>query len=477
MSNSDIFLGEVLGTAVLILLGAGVCAAVTLKKSKSQNAGWLAIAFGWGFAVLTAAYMPAGISGAHLNPAVTLGLAVQGNVPWNEVPLYIASPDGRRPPRRDPRLGRLLRPVPGPHGRRRQPARGRRRPRGRRPAPCSASSPPAPRSATPPRTSSPRSSRTFVLVLAILTQGLNDAGNGLGTLGVLITSLVVVSIGLSLGGPTGYAINPARDLGPRIVHAAPAPTRAAPTGATPGSPSSARSSAASSPDSSTTLPSGSDETRRRIPADSHHDNDVLERTMTDTHTGPFIAAIDQGTTSSRCIIFDRDGRIVAVDQKEHEQIFPKPGWVEHDAAEIWNNVQEVVAGAMVKAGASRDDILAIGITNQRETTLLWDKAHRQARPQRHRLAGHPHRRRSARSSAATPARTAAAARPACRSPPTSPAPRSPGSSTTSPDCASAPKPARSSSAPWTPGSSGTSPAASTAACTSPTSPTPPAPSS
>ena len=64
---------------------------------------------------------------------------------------------------------------------------------------------------------------------------------------------------------------------------------------------------------------------------------------TDTHiTGPFIAAIDQGTTSSRCIIFDPDGRIVAVDQKEHEQIFPKPGWVEHDAAEIWTNVQEVV---------------------------------------------------------------------------------------------------------------------------------------
>jgi len=122
------------------------------------------------------------------------------------------------------------------------------------------------------------------------------------------------------------------------------------------------------------LPSGSDEDTIDVSlADSHHDNDVLERIMTDTHTGPFIAAIDQGTTSSRCIIFDRDGRIVAVDQKEHEQIFPKPGWVEHDAAEIWKNVQDVVAGAMVKAGASRDDILSIGITNQRETTMLWDK--------------------------------------------------------------------------------------------------------
>lgn len=96
--------------------------------------------------------------------------------------------------------------------------------------------------------------------------------------------------------------------------------------------------------------------------------------MTDAHTtGPFIAAIDQGTTSSRCIVFDKDGRIVSVDQKEHEQIFPKPGWVEHDANEIWANVQEVVAGAVTKAGITRDDIKAIGITNQRETTLLWDK--------------------------------------------------------------------------------------------------------
>lgn len=96
--------------------------------------------------------------------------------------------------------------------------------------------------------------------------------------------------------------------------------------------------------------------------------------MTDAHTtGPFIAAIDQGTTSSRCIVFDKDGRIVSVDQKEHEQILPKPGWVEHNATEIWENVQEVVAGAIVKAGITSADVKAIGITNQRETTLLWDK--------------------------------------------------------------------------------------------------------
>ncbi|MEU8568676.1 glycerol kinase GlpK [Streptomyces pathocidini] len=96
--------------------------------------------------------------------------------------------------------------------------------------------------------------------------------------------------------------------------------------------------------------------------------------MTDAHTaGPFIAAIDQGTTSSRCIVFDKDGRIVSVDQKEHEQIFPRPAWVEHDAAEIWTNVQEVVSNALIKARISREDIKAIGITNQRETTLLWDR--------------------------------------------------------------------------------------------------------
>ncbi|MEU3557544.1 glycerol kinase GlpK [Streptomyces fragilis] len=89
--------------------------------------------------------------------------------------------------------------------------------------------------------------------------------------------------------------------------------------------------------------------------------------------GPYIAAIDQGTTSTRCIVFDRDGRIVAVDQKEHEQILPRPGWVEHDAMEIWANLEEVVAGAIGAAGVTRDDIVAIGITNQRETTVLWDR--------------------------------------------------------------------------------------------------------
>ncbi|MCP9210640.1 glycerol kinase GlpK [Streptomyces cucumeris] len=88
----------------------------------------------------------------------------------------------------------------------------------------------------------------------------------------------------------------------------------------------------------------------------------------------YVAAIDQGTTSSRCIIFDHGGRIVAVDQREHRQIFPKPGWVEHDATEIWAKVQAVVAGALAKAGLRADHLTALGITNQRETTVLWDRS-------------------------------------------------------------------------------------------------------
>jgi glycerol kinase len=87
----------------------------------------------------------------------------------------------------------------------------------------------------------------------------------------------------------------------------------------------------------------------------------------------YSAALDQGTTSSRAMIFDHGGRVVAVSQKEHEQIYPKPGWVEHDPNEIWARCQEVLDEAMEKAGASADDIAALGITNQRETTVVWDR--------------------------------------------------------------------------------------------------------
>ncbi|WP_091654323.1 glycerol kinase GlpK [Micromonospora pallida] len=87
-----------------------------------------------------------------------------------------------------------------------------------------------------------------------------------------------------------------------------------------------------------------------------------------------VAAIDQGTTSSRCIVFDRSGEIVAVAQREHRQVFPRPGWVEHDAEEIWANVERVVQEALAGAGLGPEGLAAVGITNQRETTLVWDRA-------------------------------------------------------------------------------------------------------
>ena len=89
--------------------------------------------------------------------------------------------------------------------------------------------------------------------------------------------------------------------------------------------------------------------------------------------GKYIMALDAGTTSNRCILFDQKGQIVSLAQKEFTQRFPKPGWVEHDANEIWSTMLGVAVEAMQKAGASYEDIAAIGITNQRETTIVWDK--------------------------------------------------------------------------------------------------------
>ncbi|MFJ7067357.1 MIP/aquaporin family protein [Streptomyces sp. NPDC101115] len=214
MSSSDIFLGETIGTAVLILLGGGVCAAVTLKSSKARNAGWLAITFGWGFAVMTAVYMTASLSGAHLNPAVTIGIAIKSG-DWSDVPVYVA--------------GQMLGAMIGaalvwiayygqfrahltdPETVGEKPIEG--------PGPVLGVFSTGPEIRNTWQNLATEIIGTVVLVLAVLTQGLNDSGKGLGVIGALITAFVVVSIGLSLGGPTGYAINPARDLGPRIVHA------------------------------------------------------------------------------------------------------------------------------------------------------------------------------------------------------------------------------------------------------------------
>src|SRR5512143_1485200 len=88
----------------------------------------------------------------------------------------------------------------------------------------------------------------------------------------------------------------------------------------------------------------------------------------------YVGAIDQGTTSTRFMVFDHAGKVIAVDQKEHEQIYPKPGWVEHNPMEIWDRTKDVIAGALAKANLTAEDLAAVGVTNQRETTVVWDKA-------------------------------------------------------------------------------------------------------
>ena len=88
----------------------------------------------------------------------------------------------------------------------------------------------------------------------------------------------------------------------------------------------------------------------------------------------YSAAVDQGTTSTRFMIFDHAGKVVGIDQKEHEQIYPKPGWVEHNPMEIWERTQEVIAGCLRKSEHLPGDIAAVGMTNQRETAVVWEKA-------------------------------------------------------------------------------------------------------
>src|SRR5690606_8066967 len=170
------------------------------------------------------------------------------------------------------------------------------------------------------------------------------------------------------------------------THCSRSPTRARRTGVTRGSPSWGPSSGRPCPGSSSTRPSDPQHgppheqpsERAALCTSSLPNEQFSERTERidegDAMTDTFVAAIDQGTTSSRCIVFDQHGAIVAVDQREHRQIFPRPGWVEHDATEIWSKVQVVVAGALAKAGLRADELSALGITNQRETTVLWDRA-------------------------------------------------------------------------------------------------------
>lgn len=204
------FIAEILGTMILILLGNGVVANVLLNKTKGHDSGLIVIALAWGLAVYLGVIVAGPISGAHLNPAVTLGLGIAGIFDWAEAPLYIGGQA----------IGAAIGSVLvwltyKDH--------------------YTATSDTDLKIATfctDPAISNPimntvtEAIGTFVLIFAVLyiagpeisISGVEDAKIGLGSLGALPVALVVVAIGLSLGGPTGYAINPVRDFIPRVMH-------------------------------------------------------------------------------------------------------------------------------------------------------------------------------------------------------------------------------------------------------------------
>jgi glycerol uptake facilitator protein len=193
------YVAEFLGTALLTLLGNGVVAGVSLRDTKAEKAGWFTIVVGWGLAVSLAIYAVGQISGAHINPAVTLGLWVYGDFPGEKVPGYM--------------LAQLAGAFVGAiavwihylaHWKRTED------PATKLGVFCTG---PAVRAAIPNLIS--ETIGTTVLVLALLFIGTNEFTQGLNP---LIVGLLIVSIGVSLGGTTGFAINPARDLGPRIAH-------------------------------------------------------------------------------------------------------------------------------------------------------------------------------------------------------------------------------------------------------------------
>lgn len=195
------FVAEIVGTALLILLGDGVVANVVLPRTNGHGGGWIVITFGWAMAVFVAVFAVAGISGAHLNPAVSVGLAVAGKFAWSAVPAYIAAQ----------MLGAVLGAVlvwliyrphldlcddPGLQ----------------RGVFCC-----APAVRAPLHNLVVELLATAVFMFGVLR--IQAPATHLGSVDALPVALLVLAIGLSLGGPTGYAINPARDLGPRIAHA------------------------------------------------------------------------------------------------------------------------------------------------------------------------------------------------------------------------------------------------------------------
>jgi glycerol uptake facilitator protein len=195
----EAFLAEMIGTMILILLGDGVVAGVLLNKSKAFAGGWIVITVAWALAVFSGVVVSAPYSGAHLNPAVTLGLAINGTTPWDQVPLYLVAQF----------LGAFIGATLVflhyyPHW-------AETEDQGLKLAVfCT-----GPAIRNPLWNLVSEIIGTFVLVFVIFNIGPSGAGAAIGPLAV---ALLVLVIGLSLGGTTGYAINPARDLGPRIMH-------------------------------------------------------------------------------------------------------------------------------------------------------------------------------------------------------------------------------------------------------------------
>src|SRR5918997_5436849 len=196
----EAYLGEFIGTMILIILGDGVVAGVLLRNSKAENSGWVVITLGWGMAVAVAVYCVGQFSGAHINPAVTLGFAASGQFEWAMVPGYI--------------IAQLLGAFTGavlvwlaylPHW-------AETADPGLKLGVFST----APAIYNTPANIITEIIGTFMLVFGVFGIIANELAAGLAP---LLIGLLVLGIGLSLGGPTGYAINPARDLGPRIAHA------------------------------------------------------------------------------------------------------------------------------------------------------------------------------------------------------------------------------------------------------------------
>lgn len=202
-------MGEFIGTALLVTLGDGVVANVLLNKTAGHKAGYLTITFGWAMAVYTGVLVSAPYSGAHINPAVTLGLAAAGKFDWALVPTYIAAQ----------LLGAMLGALVVWIAYRQH---FNETPDGNTKLSVFCT---APAIRHPFSNVATETIGTFVLVFSVLyilgpTISIESRTEsiGLGSIGALPVALVVLAIGLSLGGPTGYAINPARDLGPRIMH-------------------------------------------------------------------------------------------------------------------------------------------------------------------------------------------------------------------------------------------------------------------